>query len=76
MPRESALLVLESLIAATVRHDDQGNTRLVKADPFNNTGRDDVAQALVLAAGAWEREHNRPSPGFSFFHITHEELAA
>ena len=44
-----------SLAAARVRSDDQGSTRLVKADPSNNTGRDDLAAALTLAAGAVAR---------------------
>ncbi|MCY3671326.1 MAG: hypothetical protein OXH14_09630, partial [Alphaproteobacteria bacterium] len=73
MPRDSVLLVLESLIAAKVKNDDQGNTRLVKADPANNTGRNDVAAALTLAAGAWERERTRPPPEFSFIRIGYEE---
>ena len=37
-----------------VKNDDQGNVRLVKKGT-NNTGRDDVAAALVLAAGALSR---------------------
>jgi len=52
---ESRGLLTASLAAAMVRNDDQGNTRLAKRDPGNNTGRDDVAAALVLAAGAWAR---------------------
>ena len=38
----------------TVKTDDQGSVRLVKKGA-NNTGRDDVAAALVLAAGALSR---------------------
>ena len=76
MPRDSILLVLESLVAASVRNDDQGNTRLAKRDPSNNTGRDDVAVALTLAAGAYERDRTRPAPDFTFFHIRPEELVA
>ena len=43
-----------SLAVAVVRGDDQGSTRLVK-NGTNNTGRDDVAAALTLAAGAYAR---------------------
>ncbi len=52
-------LLAASLAAATVRNDDQGNVRLVKRDAGNNTGRDDVAAALVLAAGALARRPAR-----------------
>ena len=48
-------LLAASLVAAKVKSDDQGSTRIVKADPANNTGRDDVAAALTLAAGALSR---------------------
>ena len=51
--------VLEaSLSVATVKNDDQGSCRLVKSS--NNTSRDDVAQALTLAAGALARMPSRP----------------
>ena len=50
----SRLLVAASLSAALVKNDDSGNTRLVKRGT-NNTGRDDVAAALVLGAGAFQR---------------------
>ena len=43
-----------SLAVSRVKNDDGGNVRLVK-DGTNNTARDDVAAALVLVAGAWER---------------------
>ena len=56
---ESRLLLQASLAASRVKNDDQGSYRLVKRDPKNNTGRDDVAAALVLAAGAADR---RPAP--------------
>ena len=58
-----------------VKNDDAGNCRLVKRGT-NNCARDDVAAALLLAGGAWEREHSRPAPEFTFFHIRPEELAA
>ena len=47
-------LLTASLAAAMVKTDDQGSIRLVKAGT-NNTGRDDVAHALVLACGALTR---------------------
>ena len=52
---------MASLSAALVRSDDAGSIRMVK-DGSNNTGRDDVAAALTLAAGAWERSLAGPSP--------------
>ena len=55
-------LLAESLAAARVKNDEQGGFRLVKRDGFNNTGRDDVAAALVLAAGAVSRLPKR-APG-------------
>ena len=59
-------LLAASLAAAAVKSDDQGSTRLVKRDPGNNTGRDDVAAALTLAAGAWAR---RPAPRRTRIHV-------
>ena len=47
-------LLAASLAAAMVQNDDQGSVRLVKRGT-NNTGRDDVAAALVLACGALSR---------------------
>lgn len=47
-------LVAASLSSAKVRNDTSGNTRLEKRDR-NNQARDDVAAALVLAAGAFAR---------------------
>ena len=55
MTEESEALILESVIAAMVKPDDQGSVRLIKRDGSNNTGRDDVAIALVLAAGGHAR---------------------
>jgi phage terminase large subunit-like protein len=43
-----------SLSKAKVENDDSGNSRMVK-QKRDNTGRDDVAMALTLAAGAIER---------------------
>ena len=52
---DSRLLMEVSLFRARVQNDDAGNTRLVKRGT-NNTARDDVAAALVLGAGALERQ--------------------
>ena len=53
-PSSNQLLAV-SLMAAQVHNDNAGNVRLVKKGR-NNQGRDDVAAALTLAAGAWDRE--------------------
>ena len=50
----SRSLLAASLAQAVVKNDDAGSTRLVKKDS-NNTARDDVAAAFVLAAGLFER---------------------
>ena len=50
----SRSLLAASLSAAMVRNDDAGSFRLIKKG-FNNKARDDVAAALVLAAGLFER---------------------
>ena len=52
--RDSRLLLTTSLRRAMVVNDDAGSTRLAKRGT-HNTARDDVAAALVLAAGAVER---------------------
>ena len=54
-------LLTASLAAATVKNDG-GLSRMVKKDT-NNTGRDDVAAALVLAAGSLQRNLSRPARG-------------
>ena len=51
---DSRSLLAASLAVATVKNDDAGSVRLVKRNT-NNTARDDIAQALVLAAGLFER---------------------
>ena len=61
---DSRLLIAASLQAAVVKNDDQGSTRLVKS--ANNTSRDDVAAALVLAAGAYQRTSRRPVTAASY----------
>ena len=52
-------LVAASLSVAFIKSDDQGNTRLAK-DGKHNRARDDVAAALLLAAGAWARASSTP----------------
>ena len=54
-PESSRALLQASLAAARVENDSAGSFRLVKRDVSNNTGRDDVAAALTLAAGALAR---------------------
>ena len=63
---ESRALIEASLSQARVKNDDQGSFRMVKRDPKNNTGRDDVAAALVLAAGSMDR---RPAPRKRYLEI-------
>ena len=50
----SRSILQASLSVAQVKNDDQGSVRLVKKNA-NNCARDDAAQALVLAAGGWDR---------------------
>ena len=57
---ESRSMVSAAMSRATVLNDDAGNVRLQK-QATNNTARDDVAAALVLGAGAWERASSRPT---------------
>ena len=56
---DSRMLIATSLSQAMVKNDDQGNVRLVKRST-NNCARDDVAAALTLAAGLWERKPTPP----------------
>ena len=62
----SRLLLAESLAAALVKHDDAGNTRMIK-NGTHNTGRDDVAAALALVGGAFDRAAGvrRNGPGYA-----------
>ena len=60
----SRALLAASLAGAMVKNDDAGSVRLVKRSS-NNTARDDVATALVLAAGALARA---PAPRRSRYH--------
>ena len=55
----SRALLIASLSVAYIKSDDQGNTRLAK-DGGHNRARDDVAAALLLACGAWERASAKP----------------
>ena len=57
---DSQALLSTSLSTATIKADDAGSFRLVKKGT-NNTARDDVAAALVLAAGALARKPESPS---------------
>ena len=58
----SKSMMAASLAAASVQNDDAGSCRLVKRGT-NNTGRDDVAAAFTLAAGAYERSRERGASG-------------
>ena len=55
---EGRELLSASLAVAATKTDQSGNVRLVKKN--NNTARDDVAAALILAAGAHARMAARP----------------
>ena len=52
-------LLVASLSVAFIKSDDQGNTRLSK-DGKHNRARDDVAAALLLVSGAFERASSAP----------------
>ena len=56
---DSRPLLAASLSVAMVKNDDQGNVRLAKKGT-NNTARDDVAAALVLASGVFRRARAQP----------------
>ena len=55
----SVPLLAASLAVSKVLNDDAGNVRMVKHGT-NNQSRDDVAAALTLAVGAFERESTKP----------------
>ena len=57
---DSRALLSTSLSTAIIKADESGSFRLVKKGT-NNTARDDVAAALVLAAGALARKSEPPS---------------
>ena len=67
-PRSAQPLVTAALATALVENDDSGNSRLKKRGS-NNTGRDDVAAALVLAAGQWARDAANPPMAFRYFAV-------
>ena len=52
-------LLTASLAVAVVKNDDQGNVRLIKIGGHNKA-RDDIAAALVIAAGEFSRRSGRP----------------
>ena len=58
----SAPLLEASLAVASVKNDAAGNVRLQKRGS-NNTSRDDVAAALTLGAGAFQRRSKSPRGG-------------
>ena len=57
-------LVASGLSVAMVKNDDAGNSRLIKSK--NNTARDDVPAAWLLAAGAFDRALSKPKRGALF----------
>ena len=66
---EAATLIGYSLSVAKIKGDEQGNTRLVKRGS-NGEARDDVAAALLLAAGAQARLAANPPPVFTFENLS------
>ena len=58
-------LLVVSLSAARVQNDNAGNVRLIKKG-HDNKARDDVAAALLLAAGAFERASAAPVRKLSY----------
>ena len=62
----SRSLLAASLAVAMVKNDDAGSVRLIKRGS-NNTARDDVAAAMVLASGAFVRSAERtPASGVTW----------
>ena len=55
----SRSLLAASLAVAMVKNDDAGSVRLIKRGS-NNTARDDIAAALVLASGLFARTSSAP----------------
>ena len=65
----AAALIGASLAASLVKNDDAGSTRLVK-NSVNNTGRDDVAAAMLLAVGQHVRMLESPPVEFEFENLS------
>ena len=61
----SRALLIASLSVAYIKNDDQGNTRSAK-DGKHNRARDDVAAALLLASGGFERASAAPVRKLSY----------
>ena len=61
-------LLVVSMSAALVQNDNAGNVRLIKKG-HDNKGRDDVAAAATLAAGAFERANSAPVRKVSYASI-------
>ena len=55
---KSAALITASISVAQLQHDQAGNCRLIKSK--NNTARDDVAAAMLLASDELKRVLNEP----------------
>ena len=64
----SRALIQASLAVCRVRNDDQGSARLIKRGT-NNTGRDDMAHAMTLAAGAWKRAKAMQERQYGFVYM-------
>ena len=59
VPEMVRALFVASLSVSMVKNDESGNVKMVKRST-NNTARDDVAAALTLAAGAFDRAGSGP----------------
>ena len=59
VPEMVRALFVASLSVSMVKNDESGNVKMVKSSQ-NNTARDDVAAALTLAAGAFDRAGSGP----------------
>ena len=66
--KESRNLLTHSLAVSIVNNDDSGNCRMVKKDK-NQLARDDIAVALVLAAGSLARYEKRKPQGGAHLRI-------
>ena len=62
---DSRPLLAASLAVAVVKNDDAGNVRLAKKGT-HNCSRDDVAAALVLGAGVFQRSRAQPKRGGAY----------